>query len=379
MISLSDIEIVIDHIWNSCIAIIHSEKYIEKWDEYISIALIDLDIEYEFEDEHEIVNTIIEYIDSLIIQRSVPSIATHIPIDVATNTIQNLRKRNASLPKQRTEEWYAVRNNMISASNLWKALGTEASKNQLIYEKCVPKNHNPNTSMNLNSSLHWGVKYEPVAQMYYEYVYDTIIEEFGCLPHPTYSFIGASPDGLNVKPNNDRYGRLLEIKCIVNREITQVPKKEYWIQMQIQMECCNIDECDFLECRFKEYENESAFLEDGGDSMKTNNGAYKGVILCFDGPVYEYKPFHEAYETWNETMMDHTNKNWIKTIFWYIEEVSCVCVPRNRDWFREHFNTIETIWNTIVFEREHGCEHRQPNKNKNKEKKQIVNIIKMDI
>ena len=45
---------------------------------------------------------------------------------------------------------------------------------------------------------------------------------------------------------------MLEIKNIVNREINGIPKKEYWIQMQLQMEVCDLGECDFLETRFKE-------------------------------------------------------------------------------------------------------------------------------
>ena len=43
----------------------------------------------------------------------------------------------------------------------------------------------------------------------------------GTLLHQ-YSFIGASPDGINTDPNNSRYGRMLEIKNIVNREINYI-------------------------------------------------------------------------------------------------------------------------------------------------------------
>ena len=49
---------------------------------------------------------------------------------------------------------------------------------------------------------------------------------------------------------------MVEIKNIVNREISGRPSEAYWIQMQLQMECCNIDVCDFVETRFKEYETE---------------------------------------------------------------------------------------------------------------------------
>ena len=48
---------------------------------------------------------------------------------------------------------------------------------------------------------------------------------------------------------------MLEVKNIYNREIRGIPKEEYWIQMQIQMETCDLDICDFLETRFLEYFN----------------------------------------------------------------------------------------------------------------------------
>ena len=78
-------------------------------------------------------------------------------------------------------------------------------------------------------------------------MFDTKVGEFGCIPHPTYSVhIGASPDGINIaSESNKRFGRMLEIKNIVNRDITGIPKQEYWIQTQIQMETCDLDECDF--------------------------------------------------------------------------------------------------------------------------------------
>ena len=44
--------------------------------------------------------------------------------------------------------------------------------------------------------------------------------------------LGASPDGINTDKTSQLYGRMLEIKNIVNREINGIPKSEYWIQMQ---------------------------------------------------------------------------------------------------------------------------------------------------
>jgi hypothetical protein len=88
--------------------------------------------------------------------------------------------------------------------------------------------------------------------------------------HPKYDYIAASPDGINVDSNNERYGRMVEIKNIYNREIDGIPTDNYWIQMQFQMEVCDLDECDFSETRMKEYSEEEFYAD--------TTSKYKGVI-----------------------------------------------------------------------------------------------------
>jgi flagellin-specific chaperone FliS len=113
--------------------------------------------------------------------------------------------------------------------------------------------------------------------MIYEHMYQTKIDDFGCIQHPENDFIGASPDGINIDlSNKERFGRMLEIKNIVNREITGIPKEEYWVQTQVQMETCNLDECDFVETRFKESMKATRLLSAlnsslQGDSDLTND------------------------------------------------------------------------------------------------------------
>jgi len=213
---------------------------------------------------------------------------------------QITKLKNKPQPTQRTKEWYEHRHNLITASNAYKAFENDSSRNQLIYEKCVPlKEHSvdvehPSPSpVNVNTAMHWGQKYEPVSVMIYEDKYNTTVGDFGCIQHETYRFLGASPDGINIDESSPRYGRMLEIKNPVNREIDGVPKKEYWIQMQLQMETCDLDECDFLETQFVEYENEEAFKNDG-EFCETTSGDMKGVIMYFstkEGTLnYKYKP-----------------------------------------------------------------------------------------
>ena len=265
--------------------------------------------------------------------------------------------KNIPQPDQRTNEWYIFRHNMLTASSMWKVFGSDATRNQLIYDKCVPLDINKYNSFSTESPMHWGQKYEPVSIMWYENKYKTHITDFGCIPHSKYKFIGASPDGINTDINNERYGRMLEIKNIVNRKITGIPKTEYWVQMQFQMEVCELNECDFLETRFIEYDDEESFINDGSFNLSSNN-EIKGVIIYFikdQKPFYEYCPFmcnKEEFIKWEENIMSkNSNITWMKNIYWKLNEISCVLVLRNKNWLNKVISDVKNIWNTIEYEK----------------------------
>ena len=312
--------------------------------------------------------------------------------------------------QQRTPEWYKRRNEMITASSAWKVFKSDSNINQLVYEKCsaavatatatatdsLSSDDNDSTNetissyvsaptpipisskaqyVNVNSPLHWGQKYEEISRMLYESRNSTKVGEFGCIPHSDYPFLGASPDGINIDPSSPLYGRMLEIKNIVNREIDGVPLEEYWIQMQLQMQVCKCTECDFLETRFKEYPDEEEFLKDAASDFDnefhlTNARTLKGVFAYFikDGgtPVYYYAPLYltrKEYDMWSEEIIDkHTDLVWIKNIYWYLDQYSCVLVLRNDIWFKNAIPQIEKVWNIILRERQTGFEHRAPKK-----------------
>ncbi len=331
------------------------------------------------------------------------SMATHFDHDdddvvdkeTIRNKIETLQEKPQ--PEQRTPEWYTRRNNLITASAASKAFGTQASINQLVYEKCKnqPSSQDQNQIVScspptplqgsVNSPLHWGQRYEPVTVMVYEHRNRTKLGEFGCIQHDIYPFIGASPDGINIDASSPIYGRMVEIKNIVNREITGRPKEEYWIQTQIQMEVCDLDECDFVETRFKEYESKEEYDADATTTQgHTANGNEKGVILWFQTApaltqqghvvppiqLYEYAPIGATpyeYDKWEaETFMKHQRLGsiWVRTIYWYLDQYSCVLVRRNRLWFEEAVPILQGVWETIEKERETGYEHRAPMKRK---------------
>jgi putative phage-type endonuclease len=316
-------------------------------------------------------------------------------VNIIENKIQKLRE--IPQPVQRTPEWYQFRWNLITASNAWKALESQSAINQLIYEKCQPiKTINDNEEIkmvNVNSPMHWGQKYEPLSVMIYEKKYGTKVEDFGCIQHSTYNFLGASPDGIIINKESDRYGRMLEIKNVVSREINGIPKKEYWTQMQLQMEVCDLDECDFLETKFTEYTDYHSYKNDTLEDMfedpagvefqnfglSTDNKT-KGVIIYFNTkegkPFYIYKPLDiirtDAIQDWSEDMVDYYTVNpqfnytFLKFIYWKLEVLSCILVLRKRDWFKNNICLLENVWKTIEKERVTGYEHRAPVKKQKK-------------
>ena len=287
-----------------------------------------------------------------------------------SNSLKTLEEINILQPKQRTTEWYNYRYNRFSASSIWKLLSTPSQYNSLILEKCKkPTENSEYPTTNYNNPRNWGIKYEPLSIMIYEDKYPTTIvkTDYGCIPHPTYPFIAASPDGINISPNcSEKYGRMVEVKNIYNRDITGIPLEEYWIQMQIQMETCGLDVCDFLETRFKEYSGEEAFYSDISPE-------YKGVILFLLGKSgvadhrFEYMPLYVNLEKkyvdkWIQEIRKKVSDTHLvyETIYWYLDEYSCVVVERNRPWFEAVLPIFEEAWNIVISERKHGYKHREP-------------------
>lgn len=300
--------------------------------------------------------------------------------------------------EQRTDAWYARRHSLITASSAWKVFGTDSVVNQLIYEKCKPHVSSASDDptqpfVNVESPLHWGQKYEFLSAEIYQRRNNTRLGEFGCIQHsdPSFSFLGGSPDGINIEESSPLFGRMVEIKNIVNRDITGIPKEEYWIQMQIQMETCDMDACDFVETRFVEYEDPQDYYDDvqidctysGTTSNCWGDGdgdnAARGIIIYFVDletrkPHYEYMPFEytdvDTQEAWIVNTISRFGIDvekqkyvWIRNIYWKLDQYSCVLVERNRIWFGAYAAArIESVWRIIELERVSGYAHRAPKK-----------------
>ena len=349
---------------------------------FLSIGLIQ---EWCIEDDEEEIENVIEFIYNTVVYDvlNIPKRQVFTPVKMICNqpeTIASILNVVNSYPvqKQRSPEWYDLRKKCFSASNLWKLFGSPSQYNSLIYEKCKPIDiykQEYNGVTNLNTPLNWGIKYEPVSVMIYEDMYNTTVNtNYGCIPHSSLP-IGASPDGIVNDPESSQYGHMVEIKNIFNRDITGIPSEDYWIQMQIQLETTGLTYCDFLETRFKEYPNGEAYYEDTAQK-------YKGIILYFiplDGVAdveskFVYKPLRSEEQTWidAEITQHETTHVLYETMYWYLDEVSCVLIERNSVWFSKTIPVITEAWQIVQKERIEGFEHRAPQKRKPKFEESII-------
>ena len=282
-----------------------------------------------------------------------------------TTTVEHIGMlRDQPQPEQGTPAWYTFRHDHLTASNIWKCLGSEANINSLIREKCEVADPKRYSSVSLDSTLHWGHKYEPVSIAIYEALYGTTVSEFGCIPSPVRDYLAASPDGINTDPESDRFGRMVEVKNIVNREITGIPKPEYWVQMQMQMAVCELEFVDFIETRFTEITQAEFCQQDPGT---TKQFGYMALFMTESGsPVYEYGDIQEnveKYDSWNaKVMSQHADKQWLKNVFWELDEISIVEVRFNRQWFVAALPFFDRCWSQIKVRRETETHISSPRK-----------------
>ena len=193
---------------------------------------------------------------------------------------------NNEYAAQRSEEWLALRGNMLTASDAATAIGMNPYEKPegLILKKC---GHNKFFG---NQATEHGNKYEDIARDIYCEKYGEVAHEIGLHPHPVYKWLGGSPDGITES------GKLLEIKCPLQRKITDEVPGHYMPQVQLLLEILNLEEAVFIQ--------------------------YKPMELTWPGP----------------------------------EEFCVTEVKRDRQWFQDQLPVMDALWKRVLWHREHGVD-----------------------
>ena len=151
---------------------------------------------------------------------------------------------------QRSPEWLALRESMLTASDAATATGCNPyeSEDGLFVKKVGKRKFSENFAMQRGTEL------EPIARDLYESRYNKKSHEIGLVQHPQYPWLGGSADGIT------ECGRLIEIKCPLTRKIENKVPKHYIAQIQLNMEILDLDECDFIQYRPAEGDAPEEFM-----------------------------------------------------------------------------------------------------------------------
>jgi len=246
--------------------------------------------------------------------------------------------RDYGVADQRTDAWHAKRSEMITASEVTKAFktATPSAKKELLMRKLDgPK---PSGGGMMTACM-WGTQFEPIAkEIYGDIQGGAEIVDTTCVGHPVYKFLGASPDGIVLTKDklDYRWGKLVEFKCPISRKFTQespIPD-DYYHQMQMQMECCNIDECDYVEMQFKTC---------GKTEWTTSDSPYKGVIVVYDTGVIEYKPKTTDFAAWRKTLEGDE----LRILYWTLNNIRIENVLRDPKWMSDHIEELNSFWEMV--------------------------------
>ena len=287
--------------------------------------------------------------------------------NISNQKVYNERKeklkglKQLKLPEQRSPEWYEMRKDKLTASSLASAIGKchFTTREELILSKIedTPYVSNPITE--------WGVKYEDIAILFYEELYNVKVLDFGLIPHPTFKAFGASPDGICDDTGNDEYvARMVEIKCPPKRKFTKTCPPHYLMQVQGQLEVCDLDHCDFFQVKIEDYENYEEYEKDifvDDDVIlpgRTNLNYPKGVTVSYRKKneiklTYLYPVLNMSDDEYKEWIREKKieiiegGHEFVESKWWKISRYECTFIQRDYQWWNENVEHILKFYNDL--------------------------------
>lgn len=208
--------------------------------------------------------------------------------------------------EQRSDEWLALRENMLTASDVASALGHNRYEkpDDLLSKKVLKK------AWAGNAATSHGTLLEPVARDLYDERTGRKTHEIGLVQHPKYPFLGGSADGITED------GLLVEIKCPLTRKIEDKVPEHYLPQIQLLLEILDFEDCDFVQYRPATVK----YVKTKGPCEESGN------IPC---PAEEPVP----------------------------EIFMITRVTRDKSWFEQHLKTMQVFWDRVESARKNGlCE-----------------------
>ena len=270
---------------------------------------------------------------------------------------------------QHSADWYSQRRNRLTASEFAQIL--DGRRGALLRQKLSTEAGDrvgaapvgiAQEDGEMNATT-WGHRFEPVTRRIYELEIagvDTVCDTLGRFTHPTIPWLSASPDGLIVK--GPLTGRLIEIKSPKTRQPDTFVPFEYYVQMQLQMEVCDLDVVEFVEAQFKQRPHDTMTI---GDLQACTKAAWKGEIEVRGYPEdptswrYRYtepvEDLHEAVFT-SDPILEALPL--LEYSVWWLTGWFPRTVLRNREWWSSvGWPNAQLFWAEVCSLKEQTPDH----------------------
>jgi hypothetical protein len=273
---------------------------------------------------------------------------------ISTETPDELLTRPQT--SQHSADWYAQRRNRLTASEFAQIL--DGRRGALLRQKIDTSATGDRPTQAPVAiaqgdgemiATSWGHRFEPVTRDIYELELagvGTVCDTLGRFTHQIHPWLSASPDGVVLK--GPLAGRLVEIKSPKSRIPGDFVPSEYYVQMQIQMEVCNIDAVDFIEARFAQGP------ADDYDEEAATEARWKGRIQVYghlESPETWTYRYSEPVEDLDDAVMPPPPADDLPLLedsVWWLISWHPRTVLRNPEWWAEEgWPAAELFWSEV--------------------------------
>jgi len=296
--------------------------------------------------------------------------------DITINDIEDYHRDITALKyllslskvEQRSKEWFQLRENRLTASDLAQAInkGKFGTRHDLLIRKAFPSLKPFETA----PPLKWGTMFEDMGMRCYQERKDNVvIHEFGLIPNEEIDCFGASPDGITET------GIMVEMKCPYRRKFDGQVPEQYYLQIQGQLATCKLHKCDYVECYITALENLTEY------ELCIQPDESHGIILEFikeKDYIYEYSPpkltpkecIDWAHQRFDE-MKNHPELRFDKMTPWKLRHFFIKRVIFDSNVWNECVPQIYQFWKEVKELREKGIEAVQAIANETKDTKTL--------
>ncbi len=325
---------------------------IENWMNDEMIDAIDCYISYSFK-KSETKTDCINVLRTVLYEYCKFRVSLGIKTVKKSNSVsEKIIKRMLETPQteQKTKEWKKESLNLLTGHEFADVVyGSEKIRQAVIAKKCSPLLETPDQTCYITptdgklSPFKWGWRYEPVVKSIFEkYEAKGVInDKIGRIKHSTLPRLAASPDGLIE--SGPMKGHLIEIKSPISRVLNNTVPKDYWCQMQLQAEVCDIDVVEYVEIRFESKpidKDIEIFLQ---KPFKGGVPKMFGVI-CVVGKEGEYNSNRYIYSDPFETIEDFMT---YKPKMEKDENIYELCAYRVLDYHHQSVIRNKIWWETV--------------------------------